>query len=214
MPEKQDIPDWLKNWPEARAEEDSRNQAEWAANTAAPFGSSAAEMRRAQAERDAKHWESVLHSLAEGAGGVLVLPAAENALTHPSECYAELGNFDLAAKCAPHINAVIEYQALHDAVMRDDGENCACPDRELHGDVVIDNLHVSQRVFSRTHGKEMDVVRCGKCGFMNVKPLPDFLHQARASRRAAVALVQGREMSDHAQLLQAAGLDAVGIHGK
>lgn len=73
------------------------------------------------------------------------------------EAQASLGRYDIAADTTKVHREI--YEKIWEAIFRDDNEICPHP---------ADKMHVSEYVWSIKVGKELPLVRCNVCGFINV----------------------------------------------
>lgn len=64
-----------------------------------------------------------------------------------------------------------QYRSLQAALEADDNETCDCPDDKYRNKDVPGSF-IAGEVFSEKHNKVMPIVRCGKCGFSNIRTPP------------------------------------------
>lgn len=93
-----------------------------------------------------------------------------------AEAWAMKGQFREAAELHPSKEHSDHFNAIADAIERDDSESCECiPETVRHpvdGKVItLDPTHIEQMVFSGKHRRLMPVVKC-PCGFRNVTHAP------------------------------------------
>jgi|ERR1051326_74501 hypothetical protein len=100
-----------------------------------------------------------------------------------AEALAMLGDFTTAAEMHPSPEHGAHFRAIANAIDRDDAElPCHCPLTEKHDEQSNRKIHeqhtiISEHVFSPKHGRLMPVVKCAKCGSMNVRPAPAHLNE-------------------------------------
>lgn len=124
---------------------------------------------------------------------------AERALARRlAEAHAEAGRYDLAADAEDRPAVKDFYRRVWAAVWRDDADDCPCPSTHEHQYALKD-------IFSVNHGREVALVGCNDCGFLNVKAAPEHLQAARAHRSAAAALVAGLPPEDAKRILESRG---------
>lgn len=112
-----------------------------------------------------------------------------------AEALGELGYFQKAADwCVSEVHKE-QYQAFADAVWLADDKTCKCqPENGLN------NLYAECQVFSLKHNRVMSVVKC-KCGFRNVRNLPESIRKEREIRKRNLALVTGKTKEEARQVL-------------
>lgn len=115
----------------------------------------------------------------------------ENALGQLAEAVADQGYFTDAAKIHPNPARQEQYAAIAAAVERDDDDPpCNCPiehklDQQTNRQVLEPIQIVQKMVYSQKHRKLMPLIKCVKCGDMNVRPATEAL--ADRMRKAAQA---------------------------
>lgn len=95
-----------------------------------------------------------------------------------AEAYAATGRFDMAAEFAGLVkdkDLRDRYEALWQAVWREDAEWCACD---------ASRQFASEEIYSIKHSEVRPVLKCGQCGEVNVAEMPERLVQARKTRAA------------------------------
>lgn len=108
-----------------------------------------------------------------------------------AEALAQMGRYDEAAEVEPDETARAEYQALWEAVWREDEETCPC-EPFVDGAIALTHDHIAQEVISAKHdNKLMPAIRCNDCGFINVRPLTHELLQQQRARNAAAGIIEG-----------------------
>lgn len=146
------------------------NQAKWRAAVQVPFANlTAKERERGRA--------AILIKEAEHSG----LPESFGERSELAEAYAICGLFQKAAVVAPDVLQSKEFSMIHEAIFRDDSETCGCS---------LEHRFALRDVFSILTNDERTAVKCNKCGFLNVIPLPDDLHRQREARKLARQLTQ------------------------
>lgn len=97
-----------------------------------------------------------------------------------AEALADQGRYAEAAKFHPVKHRQQEFAAVQQAIDKDDGASCGCPefkdvkDPLSNATLRIPQVNKVEDVFSPKHGRMMPLVRC-ECGDLNVKPLPQVL---------------------------------------
>jgi hypothetical protein len=101
-----------------------------------------------------------------------------------AEVLADQGKFaeasDLAASAGDEV-AAAEYADRHNALIADDDMVCECPadtvtvqtrgtrNEPITRTVEIPNEYIAGEVYSQVHERIMPLVKCGHCGFANIK---------------------------------------------
>lgn len=108
-----------------------------------------------------------------------------------AEAVAQQGRYAEAVEIEPDEAKASEYQAIQEAIERDDDETCDCPQVELVDDplnpgkqVRIPNQETRALVYSPKHKKVMPLLTC-RCGHWNVRALPPVLAELEAQRATA-----------------------------
>lgn len=111
----------------------------------------------------------------------------QNALRHQkarlSEALAIQGRYDEAAGHEPNPRKAKEWQDIWEAVWRDDKEDCPCPAYRIEGTQKLLNHTQAAKIYSLKHGRDMALLKCHACGFMNVKTLtPELIEQRKTQK--------------------------------
>lgn len=144
-------------------------------------------------------------------GNLDELQAAKIAIRHKrAESLAALGRFDLASQEEPDPAYRDRYMALLDAVMRDDGEHCGCPEIRgsgEHAKVTVPSWNQHEEVFSLKHGRIVTLMQCSQpgCGFMNAIDPPRHVIEQRAHRARARQIAGHLTKEEAATTLTAKG---------
>lgn len=216
-----------KQNPELHAlwEKTKDEQARLAALNASPHGRpSSQEIFRARSVQRAEEVRVTIERLSKqisdilvgnGEGDLVELQAAKLALRHRrAEQLALHGRFDLAATEEPDPQYRDHYLAILDAVWRDDSEVCDCSDVRgsgEHADITVPRHFVKEEVFSVKHGEVRPVIKCSRCGEMNVTELPGHLREQRSHRAQAMKLVGKLSIEDAARVLTEKGHTAANL---
>jgi hypothetical protein len=112
-----------------------------------------------------------------------------------ADAWATQGRFDEASKIAHSEERQARYAAIHGAVWRDDEDICGCEEtvdpRGPNGtEVVLPNEYVDSDIYSEKHGRIMPLVRCSKCGDLNVRNVSPRLAELRRARAEIAAQVK------------------------
>lgn len=115
-----------------------------------------------------------------------------------AEGFALEGNFAAAAELHPDTEHTARFEAIAAAVERDDGERCDCPietitDPATGQPVTITPDTIEEMVFSQKHGRLMPLVRCSRCGDLNVKQAPEHLERRISAVRQQHNEAKGRK---------------------
>lgn len=100
-----------------------------------------------------------------------------------ADALAMEGNFRSAAVLHPNDEQSARYEAIAEAVERDDDERCNCPITTVPDPAASNRTitlvpdTIDEIVFSAKHRKLMPLVRCTQCGDMNVRPAPAQLEE-------------------------------------
>lgn len=93
---------------------------------------------------------------------------------------AEQGRYHEALVASPDGARAEEYQAIIDAIEKDDSEECGCEDEERHDlgphAVRLPRHYIHDYIYSYRHGRETPVIRCSQCGHLNARPAPQSIH--------------------------------------
>jgi hypothetical protein len=195
-PEK--IPTWLRRTPEQQAQDERyQEQLKQAAGPGRrPNPTEAHLLRAAAVRRSAEAQLNYLIRL-DNANPEHVT----NAKAQLADALAAQGHFSDAAEIHPGPEHAAHYRALAEAIERpDDDPGCNCQtesrlDETQNRQVPLLNEIVSEFVFSPKHGKLMPVVKCTKCGDLNVKPAPERL--ARRLQRVQEEHHRARKERSH-----------------
>lgn len=114
-----------------------------------------------------------------------------------ADAYAEQGRYTEAAKLHPVKARAKEYSAIEAAISRRDTDSCKCVGDEVTDPVSGKTLHIPNvnhviDVYSIKHKRMMPLIRCEKCGHLNVRPLPEVL----AQRQRAMGTAQEKSVTD------------------
>jgi hypothetical protein len=111
-----------------------------------------------------------------------------------AEALSEQGLFMEASTTAKEFDLQSKYSAIHNAIWRDDQEDCACEHMEAMGPggarVRVLKHGVDALLTSIKHGREMPLVRC-RCGHLNVRALPRELAEHERMRARVTQLTRG-----------------------
>ena len=126
--------------------------------------------------------------------------AANVQLGRLAEALADQGRFSEAAATHPDAKRAKELRKIQEAIERDDAEICDCKPEEVNDPVSNKKLrlpleNVVDEVFSPKHKRMMPLIRCNKCGDLNVKALTPEL-----TRRQAAMMQTGDKPNDVALL--------------
>lgn len=99
-----------------------------------------------------------------------------------AEALATLGKFGNAIAVCSSPERAAMWADIGRAIVQPDDGDCG------HG---IRRQVAEAEVFSLRHNADVVVMRCTECGFMNAKPAPDFLVNARARRQEIRAKYTG-----------------------
>lgn len=94
-----------------------------------------------------------------------------------AEALANLGRFDEAAELGTSQSDF--YREVWDAVWKDDGDSCDCPEFKARGlvaeegrvkerSIILGKWFTLREVYSVKHGQICPLKRCSKCGYLNV----------------------------------------------
>lgn len=119
---------------------------------------------------------------------------------HLAEALIEQGRFAEAAHAAHGDHWKAEAVRLHNAMERDDDENCECPDLDLN--TKIPHRNIERVVWSERHQAYMPVVVCNLCGETNIRPQPDDMRSV-AEKRAKANTLAGRRKFQNKDDVQA-----------
>lgn len=166
-----------------------QTQAKWRAAVQVPYANLTATMRQ-------RGRAAILIKEAEHLG----LPESFGERSELAEAYAICGLFQKAADAAPDALQREEFRLIHEAIFcRDDAETCGCSP---------EHRFALKDVFSILTNDERAAVKCNKCGFLNVIPLPDDLHRQREARKLARQLTRNAATPAAAkQILIGSGFD-------
>jgi hypothetical protein len=117
----------------------------------------------------------------------------DHARSRLAEALGQQGRYNEAAEVEPGEEKQAHYEAMWDAVWRDDDETCPC-EPFIDGDLSLTHDHVAEEVISQKHGnKRMPAIRCNSegCGFINVRPLTLELQQRQRAQTQAADLMRG-----------------------
>lgn len=89
-----------------------------------------------------------------------------------ADYWALLGRYDVALAVTKDEGKKAAYNAIIEAIERDDSETCPHP---------AQHKFVKQRVYSEKHGREKSLVQCNVCGFQNVTATPENVKHNQAS---------------------------------
>lgn len=107
-----------------------------------------------------------------------------------AEALAMQGKYDRAAVIEPSEEKTLEYQAIAEAIERDDSETCDCPqitietDPQSRKEIRLPSQNVKAMIFSLRHQRLMPLIACEKCGDLQVASLDKF--PALAQRMADI----------------------------
>jgi hypothetical protein len=142
-------------------------------------------IRGLQGEESARATLEVLFSERRRKGRAEAIKAQ---LARLADSYADQGRYAEAADTHPDTKRAKQYREIHDAIERPDDEGCNCQSEDARDPTSGKTLRIPlenaiEEVFSHKHNRIMPLIRCNKCGKLNVKPLPEVL----ARRTAALA---------------------------
>lgn len=170
------MPDFLELTPE-RLKENEARQKSWRESAGSSFSAQGAQRTRAVLiERDARHVLAVLQEQFKTAADVddmnMIIAAANRERSRLADALATQGRYDEAAKTEPNKRRSAEYTKIWEAVWLDDEATCKCPEyrKTPKGQELPNDTHALD-VFSLKHGQDMALVKCGICGFCNVRNL-------------------------------------------
>jgi hypothetical protein len=113
-----------------------------------------------------------------------------------AEALAMTGRYREAADTHPQKAMAKHYEAIAEAIERDDDEECDCPPMKKRKmkdgrEIEVPRRHIAQRVFSPVHGRLVELESCTTCAHMNARPARGVLAAAlvaqEANRGAAMA---------------------------
>jgi hypothetical protein len=113
-----------------------------------------------------------------------------------AEALSMQGRYREAATVHPRKTVANEYEAIAEAIERDDDEECGCRPKKaiLKGkEIEVPRQYVKRRVFSPKHGKLVELEAC-PCGHMNARPARGVL----AASISAQAANRGAEQANRA----------------
>jgi hypothetical protein len=218
-----ELPEALRLTPEKLAEAEAEQRA-LARTSPSPYANlSPAQSESARAARVIPELEAALKGVEKKLGRVFTAGGAESfgelqeaqkvTWRQLAEAHATLGRFDLAAHYEYDRAECARYLRYWRAVMRDDEHFCPCiPSLTSERDVTFPTHYVKQDVFSVKHGREMHLIACASCRFLNVTHLPPHLAEQRRHRAAARQLAEGLSPSEAARILTARGHTALNLH--
>jgi hypothetical protein len=82
-----------------------------------------------------------------------------------AECYAIIGNFDAAAFHEPDAELAAEYEAINEAIKREDQSRCQCRAPET----LLTNVAPVQEVFHPKLNRYVELLKCSICRRFTVK---------------------------------------------
>lgn len=129
------------------------------------------------------------------AWGGATLDMADEEAMRLAEALAMTGKYRDAAAVCPRKTMASHYEAIAEAIDRDDDEECDCGEMKTKKlkdgrEVTVPRRHVSQRVFSPKHGRLVELEACA-CGFQNARP-------ARGVLAAAIVAQEGNRATAQA----------------
>lgn len=119
----------------------------------------------------------------------------KNQLLELAEAFSLIGRFDeasLMAKKAQEMLVSALYLQIWGAIWRPDEHWCDCGD---------EHQYVEKDIWSLKHQEERPLLRCNKCGCINVSNLPKILEQQRNMRAQARELTKGMNLKNAKQTL-------------
>lgn len=125
----------------------------------------------------------------------------DHMLSKLADALAMQGRYAEAAVVEPSEEKTLEYQAIHEAIERNDKEKCDCPqfvneiDPKSGKQIRLPVQNVQQMVFSQKHGSMMPVVTCAHCGDIQVSALSNFPQLAKRAEGIEVANSNARKSS-------------------
>lgn len=117
-----------------------------------------------------------------------------------AEALAMEGNYQSAAVLHPDDEQSARFEAIAEAIERDDDGRCNCPVTSAHDatsnrTITLPPDTIEEMVFSQKHKKIMPLVRCTRCGDLNVKTAPAQLDERirRVHENQAAERRKGRQ---------------------
>jgi hypothetical protein len=107
-----------------------------------------------------------------------------------ADYWALLGRYDVALAVTKDEGKKAAYNAIIEAIERDDSETCPHP---------AQHKFVKQRVYSEKHGKEKSLVQCNVCGFQNVTATPDHIKKAMTHQGNTMGMSIDQAKTYHSQ---------------